>query len=250
MEINEHSDESQKSVHFPENIDKEVSEVNVGLSKSCLNQVLKEILSKNKVRGDKNIIPMLDSISRYYVTYLSTLGSKICLQSGKKTLNIDHVLEALKKMSFKNHIDLLVKDLPKGEKDPEKLKLLSNVKLTEDNEKDENNNLKKLINKKKKRGSRKKNAFMDENEKEKIKKQQDEMYEEALHHLSLQQQNQYSSDFKLGENSNDFGNMNNNENEISHEFKDTSNLNKEQKLDEYGKDIVFNKNEENDINFD
>lgn len=248
MELNEHSDESQKSIQPPENIDKEVSEVNVGLSKSCLNQVLKEILSKNKVRGDKNIIPMLDSISRYYVTYLSTLGSKICLQSGKKTLNIEHVIEALRKMSFKTHIDLLVKDLPKGEKDPEKLKLLTNVKLTEENEKDENNNLKKLINKKKKRGSRKKKAFMDENEKELIKKQQDQMYEEALHHLSLQQQ--YSNDFKLVENSNDFRNMNNNENEASSEIRGNSNLNKPQNMDEYGKDILFNKNEENDINFD
>ena len=249
MELNEQSDASQKSIQSLENIDKEVSEINVGLSKSCLNQVLKEILSKNKVRGDKNIIPMLDSISRYYVTYISTLGSKICLQSGKKTLNIEHVIEALKKLSFKTHIDLLIKDLPKGEKDPEKLKLLSNVTLNDENEKEENNNLKKLINKKKKR-ERRKNVFMDEKEKEEIKKRQDQMYEEALHHLSLEQQNQYSSDFQLGENNNAFSNMNNIGNEISPELKNNINLNKGENFDEYGKDILFNKNEENDINFD
>ena len=231
-----------------ENLDKEISDV--GLSKSCLNQVLKEILSKNKVRGDKNIVPMLDSISKYYVTYLSSLGSKICLESGKKTLNIEHIIEALKKMNFKNHIDLLVKDLPKGENDPEKLKILSNVRLNKNNEKEENNDLKKLINKKKKRGSRKKNPFMDENEKEEIKRMQAEMYEDAMHDLTLQQQNQFSSsEIKLDENNYSGNNNSIGNNDISIGLKD-NNLNKEQNLDEYGKEIFLNKNEENDINFD
>ena len=231
-----------------ENISKEITEI--GLSKSCLNQVIKEILTKNKVRGDRNIIPMLDSISRFYVAYLSSLGSKICLEAGKKTLNIEHVIEALRQMNFKNHIDLLVKDLPNGEKDPEKLKILTNVNLSQDDGNIENNNLKKLINKKKKRGSRKKNAFMDENEKEAIKKMQDAMYEEARNDLSLQQQSQiFSSEIKLNENINNFANMNNNGNEINTEIKD-NNFNKSQNLDEYGKNLFFNKNEENDINFD
>ena len=241
---------SESSLMNPqENLDKEISDV--GLSKSCLNQVLKEILSKNKVRGDKNIIPMLDSISKYYVTYLSSLGSKICLESGKKTLNIEHIIEALKKMNFKNHIDLLVKDLPKGENDPEKLKILSNVNLNKNNEKEENNDLKKLINKKKKRGSRKKNPFIDENEKEEIKRMQAEMYEDAMHDLTMQQQNQLSSnEIKLDENNNYSGNNNSiGNNDISIGLKD-NNLNKDQNLDEYGKEIFLNKNEENDINFD
>ena len=240
---------SESSIIQPqENLDKEISDV--GLSKSCLNQVLKEILSKNKVRGDKNIVPMLDSISKYYVTYLSSLGSKICLESGKKTLNIEHIIEALKKMNFKNHIDLLVKDLPKGENDPEKLKILSNVSLNKNNEKEENNDLKKLINKKKKRGSRKKNSFMDENEKEEIKRMQAEMYEDAMHDLTLQQQNQFSSnEIKLDENNYSGNNNSIGNNDISIGLKD-NNLNKEQNLDEYGNEIFLNKNEENDINFD
>ena len=248
MDLQEKPPES--SIMQPqENLDKEISDV--GLSKSCLNQVLKEILSKNKVRGDKNIIPMLDSISKYYVTYLSSLGSKICLDSGKKTLNIEHIIAALKQMNFKNHIDLLVKDLPKGENDPEKLKILSNVNLNKNNEKEENNDLKKLINKKKKRGSRKKNPFMNEDEKEAIKRMQDEMYEEAMHDLTLQQQNQFSSgEIKLEENNNYSGNNNSiGNNDISIGLKD-NNLIKDQNLDEYGKEIFFNKNEENDINFD
>jgi hypothetical protein len=91
---------------------------------------------------------------------------------------------------------------------------------------------------------------MDENEKEEIKKRQAQMYQEALQHMSLDQQNQYSSDFQIGENVNSFENTNNLGNEISPELNDNNNLNKGQNFDEYGKDILFNKNEENDINFD
>ena len=250
MELKEKTSEISEFIP-PENLDKEIGEV--GLSKSCLNQVLKEILSKKNIRGDKNIIPMLDSISRYYVTYISSLGSKICAESGKKTLNIEHVIAALKKIDFKNHIDLLVKDLPKGENDPEKLKLLSNVVLNEKDKKDEteeNNNLKKLINKKKKRGSRKKNPFIDENEKEYIKKMQDAMYEKARQDLSLQQQNQSSSEIKIEEKINDFGNLNSMGNENSLGSKDNNNFSQNQNLAEYGKEIFLNKNEEKDINFD
>ena len=245
MDLSEQPSKSGEIIQSSENISKEITEI--GLPKSCLNQVIKEILAKNKIRGDKNIIPMLDSISRFYVAYLSSLGSKICLKSGKKTLNIEHVIEALRQMNFKNHIDLLVKDLPNGEKDPEKLKILTNVNLSQDDDENiENNNLKKLINKKKKRGSRKKNAIMDENEKEAIKKMQDAMYEEARNDLSLQQQSQIFS----SENMNNYTNLNNTGNEVSTELKD-HNFSKSQNLDEYGKNIFFNKNEENDdINFD
>ena len=248
MDLSEQPSKSGEIIQSSENISKELTEI--GLPKSCLNQVIKEILTKNKVRGDKNIIPMLDSISRFYVAYLSSLGSKICLESGKKTLNIEHVIEALRQMNFENHIDLLVKALPNGEKDPEKLKILTNVNLSQDDGNIENNNLKKLINKKKKRGSRKKNSFIDENEKEAIKKMQDAMYEEARNDLSLQQQSQiFSNEIKLSENMNNFSNLNNIGNEVNTELKD-NNFRKSQNLDEYGKNIFFNKNEENDINFD
>ena len=76
------------------------------------------------------------------------------------------------------------------------------------------------------------------------------MYQEALQHMSLDQQNQFSSDFQLCENANSFENINNLGNEISPVLNDNNNLNKGQNFDEYGKDILFNKNEENDINFD
>ena len=122
MNLKEQPSQSNDFIQSSENINKDITDI--GLPKTCLNNFLKEILSKNKVRGDKNIIPMLDSISRFYVNYLSSFGSKICIESGKKTLNIEHVIEALKQMNFNKHIDLLVKDLPVGENDPAKLKRL------------------------------------------------------------------------------------------------------------------------------
>ena len=88
----------------------------IGLPKSSLHNFVKEILAKNKVRGDKNIIPMLDKISRQYVTYISSYGAKICTECGKKTLNLEHILEALKKMKFQKHIEKLVEHLKKNEK--------------------------------------------------------------------------------------------------------------------------------------
>lgn len=242
MNLLDQPSKSQENIQSSENLNTEI-----GLPKSCLNQVIKEILAKNKIRGDRNIIPMLDSISRFYITYLSSLGSKICLESGKKTLNIEHVIEALKHMNFNKHINLLVKDLPNGEKDPEKIKMLSNINLSEDDGNKENNNLKKLINKKKKRGSRKKNVFMDENEKEAIKRRQTLMYEDAMKDLSLQQA--FSSEIQLSEDINNSGNLNTIRNEINSELKD-NNLNKSHNLEENGKNIFFNRNEENDINFD
>lgn len=147
----------------------------IGLPKSCLNSFAKEILNKNKVRGDRNIIPMLDKISKLYVTYLSSLGCKICTDSGKKTLNIEHIIEALKQMNFQKHIELLKRDMKSGEKGEKN-------EDPEDEKKNENTHLKKLINKKKKRGSRRKN-FFNKQEKDEIKQQQDELFKSAREEL-------------------------------------------------------------------
>ena len=208
----------------------------IGLPKSSLNSVLKDFLSKNKFRGDKNIIPMLDSISRHYVTYVSNLGNKICLES--------HVIEALKQMKFKKHIDLLIKDNPNGTNESEKIKQITK-NLNEEENKIENNNIKKLINKKKKRGSRKKHVFEDENEKETIKRMQEQMYEEAMQDFSLKQQNSMP-ELQMSNNLNSLNSINN---EFSSSQKENNSA-KPQNLEDYGKQLFFNKAEENDINFD
>ena len=58
----------------------------IGLPKSSLHSFVKEFLTKHKVRGDKNIIPMLDKISRYYVNFISKMGAQICEDWKKRHL--------------------------------------------------------------------------------------------------------------------------------------------------------------------
>ena len=46
-----------------------------------------------------------------YVNQISTIASHICTEKGKKTLNVDHVIQALKTMNFENHIKKLTSEL-------------------------------------------------------------------------------------------------------------------------------------------
>ena len=144
----------------------------IGLPKSSLHSFVKEFLTKNKVRGDKNIIPMLDKISRYYVTFISKVGAQICEDWKKKTLNLEHIFEALKQLKFHKHIELLMEESKKeqgNDKDEE-----------EDEEKKyENKNLKQMINKKKKRGTRKKKYYENEEEKDAMIDLENKIFEEA-----------------------------------------------------------------------
>ena len=166
----------------------------IGLPKSSLHSFVKEFLTKNKVRGDKNIIPMLDKISRYYVTFISKVGAQICEDWKKKTLNLEHIFEALKQLKFQKHIELLVKDFKKGEIDTSKYDQL------EEEKKIENTNLKQLINKKKKRGGRKKKYFEDENERENMKLMQAKMFEEARNDMNRQQEKNQMEYFNINNN--------------------------------------------------
>ena len=134
----------------------------IGLPKSSLHSFVKELLTKNKVRGYKNIIPMLDKISRYYVTFISKVGAQICEDWKKKTLNLEHIFEALKQLKFHKHIERLMEESKKeqgNDKDGEE----------DDEKKYENKNLKQMINKKKKRGGRKKKYYENEEEKDEKK---------------------------------------------------------------------------------
>jgi histone H3/H4 len=217
----------------------------IGLPKSSLHSFVKEILTKNKVRGDKNIIPMLDKISRLYVTHISSFGAKICTDCGKKTLNLEHILEALKQMKFKKHIERLVKDLKNGEIDTSKYDQL------EEDKKNENKNLKQLINKKKKRGGRKKKCFENEDERDEMKKMQAMMFEEARNDMNKQQEKNMMENF---------GNKNNYENIDDEDNKDVYLDEEKEKKDEKGKDkekyddldkkLYINNGGEEDINFD
>ena len=234
------SDELLNDRDMPEDIN------DIGLPKSSLHSFVKEILTKNKVRGDKNIIPMLDKISKLYVTHISSFGAKICTDSGKKTLNLEHILEALKQMQFNKHIERLVKDLKNSEIDSSKYDQL------EEDKKNENKNLKQLINKKKKRGGRKKKCFEDENERDQMKKMQEKMFEEARNDMNKQQEKTMLENI---------GYKINDENNDEEDYKDNFDLNEDkEKKDEKGKDkekyddsdqnCCINNGEDDDINFD
>jgi histone H3/H4 len=229
----------------------------IGLPKSSLHNFVKEILAKNKVRGDKNIIPMLDKISRQYVTYISSYGAKICTECGKKTLNLEHILEALKKMKFQKHIEKLVEHLKKnGEIDTSKYDQL------EDEKKNENKNLKQLINKKKKRGGRKAKCFEDEKERDEMKRAQAKMFEEARNDMNRQQEQNQMENFGYAlndgeneENENyDEGNENkgidlNEQKGKEHNIDNDKNKEKD-KYDEIDKKLLINNGGDEDINFD
>jgi hypothetical protein len=45
------------------------------------------------------------------VNHISTIASQVCTEKGKKTLNVDHVIQALKLMNFENHIKKLTSEL-------------------------------------------------------------------------------------------------------------------------------------------
>ena len=214
----------------------------IGLPKSSLHSFVKEFLTKNKVRGDKNIIPMLDKISRYYVTFISKVGAQICENWKKKTLNLEHIFEALKQLKFHKHIELLCKESYSGEGDD---------KDEEDNEKKfENKNLKVMINKKKKRGQRKKKLYENEEDKQNMIDAENEIFEQAR--LEMMREESKALNNETGNHEEEEGNLNvENENKEENENEDLKEDDKEKgdtKLNE--KNLFIDNAGEVDINFD
>ena len=219
----------------------------IGLPKSSLHSFVKEFLTKHKVRGDKNIIPMLDKISRYYVTFISKVGAQICEDWKKKTLNLEHIFEALKQLKFQKHIELLMKESKSGE---------GNNEEEEDEEKKyENKNLKQMINKKKKRGGRKKKYYENDEEKDAMIDLENKIFEEARLDMIKEErrllgEKQENEDF---ENNNiNLNEEHENENEQQQENKgDEINDNeKEKKLEGINDNLFIDNAGEEDINFD
>ena len=227
------SEEIQNNPELNEDIN------DIGLPKSSLNSFMKEFLTKNKVRGDRNIIPMLDKISRYYVTFISKVGAQICEDCKKKTLNLEHIFEALKQLKFHKHIELLAAESKNGEDDG---------KEEEDEEKKfENKNLKQMINKKKKRGGRKKKYYENEEERDAMIREENELFEEARLDMINEER-------RLLEQRQENQEIENNGNIQENEEKE-NNLNQEEKQkNEKGEkiddNIFINNAGEDDINFD
>ena len=219
----------------------------IGLPKSSLHSFVKEFLTKNKVRGDKNIIPMLDKISRYYVTFISKVGAQICEDWKKKTLNLEHIFEALKQLKFHKHIELLMKESKTEE---------GNDKVEEEDEekKYENKNLKQMINKKKKRGGRKKKYYENDEEKDAMIDLENKIFEEARLDM-LKEERKLLGEKQENEGNEDFENNNINLNEEQEQEKKEDNINdndndKEKKAENINDNLFINNDDEEDINFD
>ena len=195
-----------------------------GLPKSTLWNFIKEVLTQNQVKGEKNIYPLIDKISLTYINYLSSLGFQICSKNGKKTLNIEHILEALKTMNFNKHIKLLTNELS--------IKELENDEIEEKEleiKYEDNMNVKQLINRKKKSNKRKR-AYENKEDLEELAREQREMFEQAR----LEQMNQEL-----------------NENIIQNQIKD-NNFNGDNHHNDAPQNIddLLNNIEKDEINFD
>lgn len=53
----------------------------------------------------------MDKLTVKYINHISQISCDICNESGKKTLNINHIIAALRKSGFENHIKSLQADL-------------------------------------------------------------------------------------------------------------------------------------------
>lgn len=108
----------------------------------------------------------MDKITIKYINYISQISSDICNESGKKTLNINHIIEALKKLGFESHIKLLQGEL--------------NLDVTEevdDLKQDDMDEMKERINqkKRKKRDKKKNDIEFDED----LKREQMKLFEQS-----------------------------------------------------------------------
>ena len=197
-----------------------------GLPKSTLWNFIKEVLTQNQVKGEKNIYPLIDKISLTYINYLSSLGFQICSKNGKKTLNIEHILEALKTMNFNKHIKLLTSELS--------IKEMENEDKAEEKELEikyeDHMNVKQLINRKKKTNKRKR-PYETQEDLEELAREQREMFEQARLEQMNEQMNENIIQNQI------------NENDI-HES-DNNNNSAPQNIDE-----LLKNSEKDEINFD
>ena len=166
-----------------------------GLPKSTLWNFIKEVLTQNQVKGEKNIYPLIDKISLTYINYLSSLGFQICSKNGKKTLNIEHILEALKTMNFNKHIKLLTSELS--------IKEMENEDKAEEKELEikyeDHMNVKQLINRKKKTNKRKR-PYETQEDLEELAREQREMFEQARLEQMNEQMNEHIIQNQIKEN--------------------------------------------------
>ena len=92
--------------------DIEQNKEEVTLPKSTLNKLIKDVIHKKGVlKVEKGIYDLMDKLTVRYISHISEVASNECNLKGKKTLNVDHIIDALKSMGMDNHIKSLQKEL-------------------------------------------------------------------------------------------------------------------------------------------
>lgn len=191
----------------------------IGLPKSCLTNYIRSLLAEKELRGDKIVYQLMDKIAIRYIKYLSSLGCSICLEEGKKTLNIEHILKALEQMNLKKYIPKLVEG--------------QELQEEQDDKEVDKQKIKSLINKDRKTSRKRKNKFGTEAELEEAKRRQNEMFAQAK--FEYNNSNIFSDNIEAT-----------NERKEEHTIKeDINNINNY----ELGMDL-FGNNKNEDINFD
>jgi histone H3/H4 len=150
---------------------------------ATLTKFIKQVATSNHIRVDGKLVDLIDKLTIRYITYLSQISSDICNESGKKTLNINHILEALKKLGLESHIKLLQAEL--------KLDVSQEALELGQNEVDE---MKDRINQKKKKRKDKKKNDIEFNEE--LKNEQMKLFEMSrieAYNL-MHQEGQYNND--------------------------------------------------------
>ena len=116
------------------------------------------------MKVEKQVIDLMDKLTVRYIFHLAQTSSDVCNGSGKKTLSMDHIIEALKKLGLDTHIKQIVQ-----------LELkLDKCNDTEINE-DDVDEMKDRLNKKKRKKDKKNEIVMTED----LKAEQMRLFEES-----------------------------------------------------------------------
>lgn len=90
---------------------------------ATLKKFIKDTSSSIGLKTDKTSVDLIDKLTVKFISYISKEASNVCLDSGKKTITVTHVVEGMKKIGLEKHIKQLYTELdPKSLLEEEDIK--------------------------------------------------------------------------------------------------------------------------------
>lgn len=153
----------------------------LSLPKTTIWNLLKEVAIAKGVKPEKKLCDIISQIAIKYIQQVAKIGTKICENEGKKTLNIEHVVEALKQMGLTNYVNKLTNE------DFLKQNELENCT--------DNSHVKQIVNHfKNKNGKKRKKAKLSEDELRQMEIEQRKLLENArIEYINQLHQNNLSN---------------------------------------------------------